>query len=54
MCVHKQHHVRFSKRFVGLEPSVAMVRYIRDNTATSVNKNIGYYKLRQYGFMKST
>jgi hypothetical protein len=50
--VHEQHQVKFSKRFVGLE-TFNNKTHIRNKYQTSVNKSLGYYKLRHYGFMES-
>ena len=36
-----------------LKTSIAMLTYIKDTFKTSVNKSLGYYKLRYYGFINS-
>jgi hypothetical protein len=50
--VHEQHQVQFSKRFEGLETFNSNADISETNTQTSVNKSLGYEKLRHYDFME--
>jgi len=36
-----------------MKTSPVMLTYVKDNIKTSVNKSLGYYKLRHYGFINS-